>query len=55
MTARVGPEPLETLRTMMDDGSVSPVIDRTLPLDQANEAIACLRSGRVRGKLTLTI
>ncbi|MEV8513799.1 zinc-binding dehydrogenase [Dactylosporangium sp. NPDC051484] len=40
---------------MMDDGRVSPAIERTFPLDQANEAIACLRSGRVRGKLALTI
>ncbi|MFG2041105.1 NAD(P)-dependent alcohol dehydrogenase [Dactylosporangium sp. NPDC048998] len=55
LMAKVGPEPLETLRAMMDDGRVSPAIDRTFPLDQANEAIACLRSGRVRGKLALTI
>ncbi|HTJ31970.1 MAG TPA: NAD(P)-dependent alcohol dehydrogenase [Dactylosporangium sp.] len=55
LLSRVAPEPLETLRAMLDDGRVTPVVDRTFPLEQAAEAIAYMRAGQTKGKVALTL
>jgi NADPH:quinone reductase-like Zn-dependent oxidoreductase len=48
-------EDLETLRELLEAGKVAPVVDRTFPLGDVPEAIRCLRTGRARGKLTITV
>jgi putative PIG3 family NAD(P)H quinone oxidoreductase len=40
---------------LLASGTVKPVIDRTLPLDQAAEAHRLLESGEVVGKIVLTV
>ncbi|WP_408014334.1 zinc-binding dehydrogenase [Rhizorhabdus dicambivorans] len=36
-------------------GAIKPVVDRTLPFDQLNEAMALVESGRGRGKVVVKI
>jgi len=46
---------LEELRKLLETGAVSPVVDRTFPLDQVPEAIRYLRDGRARGKIVIAV
>jgi NADPH:quinone reductase-like Zn-dependent oxidoreductase len=46
---------LEPLRELIDDGKLTPSIDMTFPLDQAQEAMRRLEAGEVRGKLAISI
>lgn len=46
---------LETLRGMLADGSITPVIDKEFPLEEAAQAIEYLHSGRPRGKVVVTV
>lgn len=46
---------LETLRALIDSGSLTPVLDRAFPLEEAGEAMKRLGSGAVRGKVALTV
>ena len=46
---------LEELRSLLETGAVTPVVDRTFPLDEVPEAIRYLRAGRARGKIAITI
>lgn len=46
---------LETLTDLIDNGALTPAIDRTYPLGEAADAIEHLHSGRARGKLVLTV
>jgi len=48
-------EDLPVLRDLLDEGKVTPVIDRTYPLDDAAEAIRYLEKGHARGKVVVTI
>src|SRR5215212_4251912 len=48
-------EDLEELRTLLEAGTITPVIDRTFPLDLVPEAIRYLRDGRARGKIVITV
>jgi len=43
------------LSRMVDAGELTPVIDRTFPLDQAPEAMRLLVAGKARGKIVLTV
>ena len=43
------------LKALIEAGQVRPVVDRAYPLAQAAEAIAYLESGKVQGKVVLTI
>ena len=45
---------LASLMTMMDATGVRPVIDRTLPMEQARDALAAMAEGDVFGKIVLT-
>ena len=46
---------LETLAALMESGRVTPVIERRYPFRDAAEAMRHLESGRVRGKVVVTI
>ncbi len=45
---------LASLMTMMDATGVRPVIDRTLPMERARDALAAMADGDVFGKIVLT-
>jgi NADPH:quinone reductase-like Zn-dependent oxidoreductase len=46
---------LETLRQLIEAGKVTPLLDRTFPLDQVRQAIGHLLAGGGRGKLVITV
>lgn len=48
-------EDLLALRELVEAGKVTPVIDRTFPLDEAPEAIRHLESGNAGGKVVITV
>jgi NADPH:quinone reductase-like Zn-dependent oxidoreductase len=49
-----GPD-LETLASMIEEGAVTPVIDRTYPLSQTPEAMRYLETGHPKGKVVVTV
>ena len=49
-----GPD-LETLATMIEEGEVTPVIDRTYPLSQTPDAMRNLETGHPSGKIVVTV
>lgn len=53
--AKIGKDDLETLGRFAEDGTVTPVIDRTYPLEEAAEAIRYLETGHARGKVVVTM
>jgi NADPH:quinone reductase-like Zn-dependent oxidoreductase len=46
---------LEALRSYLESGQVTPVIDRTYPVAEVPDAMRHLEAGLVRGKLAITI
>ena len=46
---------LDTLRAMIEGGSVTPVIDRTCSLPELPDAMRYLEAGRIRGKVVAAI
>ena len=46
---------LEALTELIEAGSVTPSVDRTYPLDQAQDAMRQLEAGQVRGKVVIVI
>jgi NADPH:quinone reductase-like Zn-dependent oxidoreductase len=46
---------LEVLSELIEAGKVTPVIDRTYPLGEVADALRHLDSGRVRGKVVITV
>jgi NADPH:quinone reductase-like Zn-dependent oxidoreductase len=48
-------EDMVVLKEMIEAGKVTPVIDRTYPLNEAAAAIRDLRAGRARGKLVVSV
>ncbi len=46
---------LELLKELIEEGKLTPVVDRTYPLDAAPEAIRYLEAGHVRGKVVVTV
>lgn len=46
---------LETLRALIEEGKITPVIDRTYPLADAAEAIRYVSQGHTRGKIVITV
>ena len=46
---------LETLRELLEAGKVTPLLDRTFPLDQVRQAIGHLLAGGGRGKIVITV
>lgn len=45
---------LAALASMLDATGVRPLVDRTLPMDQAREALAAMAAGELFGKIVLT-
>jgi NADPH:quinone reductase len=45
---------LATLARLVANGTLKPLIARTIPADQANDAVDALNAGGVRGKIVLT-
>jgi len=46
---------LLTLRAMLEEGQVTPVLDRTYPLSAVPEAIRYLEEGHARGKVVIAV
>ena len=46
---------LKTLRDLMQDGKVRPVIDGIYPLSRMPEAMAHLETGHARGKVVIAV
>jgi NADPH:quinone reductase-like Zn-dependent oxidoreductase len=53
--SKENPQDLEELRTLLEAGTIAPVVDRTFTLDEVAEAIRYLRDGRARGKTVIKI
>jgi NADPH:quinone reductase-like Zn-dependent oxidoreductase len=53
--AKINKDDLETLGRFAESGAVTPVIDRTYPLEEAAEAIRYLETGHARGKIVVTM
>ena len=53
--AITGQDGLERLTRHIEDGEVTPSVERAYPLDQAPEAMRHLVAGRVRGKVAITV
>jgi NADPH:quinone reductase-like Zn-dependent oxidoreductase len=45
----------ERLTTLIEGGQVTPIMDRTYPLEDAPEAMRLLETGQVRGKVAITV
>jgi NADPH:quinone reductase-like Zn-dependent oxidoreductase len=54
LTAKRNRADLETLRGLIDDGKVTPVVDRTFALPEASEAVRLLEQGHATGKIVVT-
>jgi NADPH:quinone reductase-like Zn-dependent oxidoreductase len=48
-------EDIATLARMLEDGSLTPVIDSTYPLSDAAQAVNHVAQGRARGKVVVTV
>lgn len=48
-------EDIEELRTLIEAGRLTPVVDRTYPLADTAEAVRHLTEGRARGKVVITV
>ena len=46
---------LRVLADLIQAGQVTPVVDKTFPLDQAADAIAYMQEGHARGKVVITL
>lgn len=55
LMARVNHEDLVALKDLVDAGKLTPVIDRTYPLSEVAEAFRYFGTGRVRGKVVISI
>jgi NADPH:quinone reductase-like Zn-dependent oxidoreductase len=55
MLAELNPEDLTILRDLMQEGKVTPVIDRTYKLSEVPEALQYLEKGHARGKVVISV
>ena len=46
---------LDVLRQFVEAGQLTPVIDRTYPLNETADAIAYIAEGHARGKVVVTV
>lgn len=51
---RADGEQLSALTTLIEDGTIRPITDRTFPFAQLNEALAYIETGRAKGKVVVT-
>jgi NADPH:quinone reductase-like Zn-dependent oxidoreductase len=54
-TVKPNREDLQLLKQFIEDGTLTPVIDRTYPLAQVPEAIGYLEEGHARGKVVISV
>jgi NADPH:quinone reductase-like Zn-dependent oxidoreductase len=54
-TVKPNREDLQLLKQFIEDGTLTPVIDRTYPLAQVPEAMRYLEEGHARGKVVITL
>jgi NADPH:quinone reductase-like Zn-dependent oxidoreductase len=54
-TVKPNREDLQLLKQFIEDGTLTPVIDRTYPLAQVPEAIRYLEEGHARGKVVISV
>jgi NADPH:quinone reductase-like Zn-dependent oxidoreductase len=54
-TVKPNREDLQLLKQFIEDGNLTPVIDRTYPLAQLPEAIRYLEEGHARGKVVISV
>ena len=55
LMSRASANDLEILRGLIEDGSVTPVVDRQHPLSEAAAALRHLRTGHTTGKTVITV
>jgi NADPH:quinone reductase-like Zn-dependent oxidoreductase len=55
MIAQGNKDDLNVLSDLMQSGKVTPVIDRTYPLNEIREAVRYVETGRARGKVIITL
>jgi NADPH:quinone reductase-like Zn-dependent oxidoreductase len=55
MLANVTREDLDFLKTLLEAGSVVPVVEKRYPLSQVPEAVRYLEAGHAQGKLVITL
>jgi NADPH:quinone reductase-like Zn-dependent oxidoreductase len=55
LMAQLRRDDLVVLKELIEAGKVTPVLDRTYPLNEAAEAIRYLESGHARGKVVVTV
>jgi NADPH:quinone reductase-like Zn-dependent oxidoreductase len=53
--AKPGPEDLELIRSMIEAGAVTPVIDRIYPVTEMARALEHVASGHTRGKVVVSV
>ena len=46
---------METLRELLEDGKVKPVVDRSYPLSEIAAAFRYLGEGHAKGKIVITV
>ena len=54
-TLKQAADRLAVLKELMEAGKITPVIDRTYPLNEVPEAIRYLEEGRAQGKVVNTV
>ncbi|HEX7855425.1 MAG TPA: zinc-binding dehydrogenase [Sphingobium sp.] len=52
---RANGEQLRELASLIDAGTIRPVVDRTFPFEATNEALAYVETGRAKGKVVVTL
>jgi NADPH:quinone reductase-like Zn-dependent oxidoreductase len=53
--AKVSSHALDDIRELIESGQVTPVVDRTYPLDQAWQALEYVGAGHTRGKVVIVV
>lgn len=53
--ATMNQEDIEILAKMMEEGKLTPVLDKSYPLAETADAIAYSETGRARGKIIVTV
>lgn len=52
---RADGEQLSLITKLIEDGTIRPVVDRTFPFEELNDAFAYIETGRARGKVVVTL
>jgi NADPH:quinone reductase-like Zn-dependent oxidoreductase len=55
LASKPGQQDLQTLRELIEAGTLTPLVGRTYPLGEAAEAMRALEAGNTRGKLAITV